>query len=118
MLCCYVLCYNTSTMSRIVTIKSTSEIVEKDIAEDVVAELRAQGKHALAYDEQAKCFTDQQYDDRTDSTVAEAEHRYFVKLQQRVVEQAEKTFEASKYKIEKVREGNKIKLVARRPVYA
>ncbi len=105
-------------MSRKITIKSDLKVSETDLAEEVVNEMREKGVHSLRFDSNERVFFNQQYDDIEDDTIQQAEQLYGIKLQQRLIRKIEDRLKNNHYKVEITEHGNKIKIVAKRYVYA
>lgn len=105
-------------MSRRITIKSSVEILEPDLAKEVVEEMRREGVYSLTFDEQRRAFSNQQYDDIKDNSILHAERRYGLKLQEYSAKLATERLKKRGYSVKTVKEGDKIKIVAKQRVYA
>ena len=105
-------------MSRKVTITSAEEIVEVDLAEEVVKELRLP---SLTFDSTQLRFANVQYDDDVgNSAIQRAERLYYDKRKQRNMEKVEAALRRRRYQVKKVHDKNtnKVKIVATQRVYA
>ena len=101
-------------MSRIITISSNEEILEVDLAEEVVREISN-----IDFDKNKKIFTSSQNEHLIDKSIFEkAEKLYYKKLQKRREQQLEEKLKSSGYKIEKIKKDGKIKIVAKQRIYA
>lgn len=105
-------------MSRIITIKS-NEIIEIDLANEVIEEMREQGHSRLTFNEESKQFTNQQYDDIKNNTIDMAMQLYGSKLQELNLTKAEGKLKKNGYKTRReIEKTGEIKIIAEQNIYA
>lgn len=105
-------------MSRWIEIKS-EQVLEIDLAQEVVDELQIQGCRNLKFDQQNHTFTNQQYDDIENNTIAKAMQLYGMKLQEFHLLKVEKNLKNKGYLTNrKQQKDGKVKIVAVQRVYA
>ena len=101
-------------MSRRITVTS-KEIVEIDLAEEVVQELNQQ---SLTFNLEKMRFENRQYDDIRDTTIQKAMGIYYKKLKQRNIEKVTAALKKHNYHVNMTDDSNATKIVAVQRVYA
>ena len=106
------------SMSRKITIRSTKQILEKDLALEVVSEMLKNNQFNLKYDINKQVFISEQIDDHIDKSILdEAEKLYYLKVQKRREEQLESKLKKNGYIVEKIKQDGKIKIIAKQRIY-
>ncbi|SMN00166.1 hypothetical protein SPONN_1329 [uncultured Candidatus Thioglobus sp.] len=104
-------------MSRRVIIKS-KEVLEVEIANEVVNEMHQQGHTNLTYNQRENKFENQQWDDIKDEAIKKAEKCYGLKLQEFNTTKIEGQLKKQGYGTRRETKDGKIKVIATQRVYA